>query len=72
MYQLGLEIEMSRKKTYTFPVVAWDDIEGKDVWVADVIGSIDEPLAARYENEEFLANLENEVGQCFVVRTVEG
>lgn len=57
-------------KTFYFPVVAWDDIEGRDVWVADITATIDDPLAAQYENEAFLDELRDELGDVHVVRSV--
>ena len=64
---------MAKKiKSYTFPIVTWDDVDGRDVWVGDATASIDDPLAAQYENEELLAALAEEFGgECFVVRSLE-
>lgn len=59
-------------KTYTFPIVAWDDVEGRDVWVGDAVATIDDPLAAKHENEALLDALAEEYGQeCFIVRAIE-
>lgn len=67
----------STAQTFVFPIVAWDDVEGRDVWVGDVAGSINDPLAARFENVDgvlvAIANsLGVEVDALYVVRSVEG
>lgn len=58
--------------SYTFPVVTWCDIEGRDVWVGDASSEFDCPILTKDANPELIAKLEEEYGQSvYVVRKVK-